>query len=193
MLEEAVEVIRTLWSGGVRSHRGEHYTLDAARLYSLPDAPPPVLVSGFGPKAIRLAARVGDGFVTTRPSAEHVRLYREAGGQGPVVGACKFCWGPDEKAAVALAHDLWPTEALSGQLSQELPMPAHFDEATALVTPEMVGEALPCGPDPARYIESINGFVEAGFDELFINQIGPDLQGFLRFFESEVRPKLSIS
>src|SRR3954452_15120140 len=65
MLEEAVEVIRTLWQGGQQSHHGRHYTVENARIYDLPDQPPPILVSGFGPKAIKLAARIGDGFCTT--------------------------------------------------------------------------------------------------------------------------------
>src|SRR4051794_18804508 len=84
MLEEAVEVMRALWSGGQRSHRGRHYTVENARIYDLPETPPPVLVSGFGPKAVRVAARIGDGFVTTSPDEEMIGLYRSEGGKGPV-------------------------------------------------------------------------------------------------------------
>src|SRR5512142_3541141 len=73
MLEEAVEVIRTLWEGGVHDHRGRHYRVAHARLYDLPDSPPPIIVSGFGPKAIKLAARIGDGFCTVGPDADSVK------------------------------------------------------------------------------------------------------------------------
>src|SRR4051812_9586583 len=76
MLEESIEVLRKLWEGGQRSHRGRHYTVENARVYDLPDTPVPVLVSGFGPKAIRLAARIGDGFVTMSPDEEAIGLYR---------------------------------------------------------------------------------------------------------------------
>src|SRR3954447_4780908 len=76
MLEEAVEVIRLLWEGGVQSHRGRHYRVDNARIYGLPDAPPPIVVSGFGPKAIDLAARIGDGFCTVGPDADAVERFR---------------------------------------------------------------------------------------------------------------------
>jgi alkanesulfonate monooxygenase SsuD/methylene tetrahydromethanopterin reductase-like flavin-dependent oxidoreductase (luciferase family) len=61
MLEEAIELIRRLWSGDTVSHRGRHYRVEHARLYTHPDAPPPIFVSGFGPKAAELAGRVGDG------------------------------------------------------------------------------------------------------------------------------------
>src|SRR5436305_5308910 len=76
MLEEAVEVIRTLWQGGMQSHRGRHYQVEKARIYDLPNRPPPILISGFGPKSIRLAARIGDGFCTVTPSREDVELFR---------------------------------------------------------------------------------------------------------------------
>src|SRR4051794_24627261 len=99
MLEEAVEVMRTLWQGGQRSHRGRHYTVENARVYDLPDQPPPIIVSGFGPKAIKVAARIGDGFATTQPSKEDIDLYRSEGGKGPVHAGTKVCFGPDEDEA----------------------------------------------------------------------------------------------
>ena len=81
MLEEAVEVIRLLWQGGVQSHRGRHYQLENARIYDLPERTPPIVVSGFGPESIKLAARIGDGFATTKPSREHVELFQREGGE----------------------------------------------------------------------------------------------------------------
>ena len=80
MLEEAVEVMRALWAGGFVSHHGKHYTVEHARIYTLPDTPPPIYVSGFGPKAVDLAARIGDGYVSTMPDGELVRRFRENGG-----------------------------------------------------------------------------------------------------------------
>src|SRR5215208_5187685 len=133
MLEEAVDVMRTLWSGGQHSHRGRHYTVENARIYDLPDAPPPVLVSGFGPKAVRLAARIGDGFVTTSPDKESIDLYRSVGGTGPVQAGAKVCFGPDEAQARKTAHRLWPNSGLPGELAQILPTPAHFEQAAQLV------------------------------------------------------------
>jgi G6PDH family F420-dependent oxidoreductase len=193
MLEESVEVMRKLWGGGQVSHRGRHYTVSNARIYSLPDEPPPVLVSAFGPKALSVAARIGDGFISVMPDSEAVRGYRRQGGRGPVQGGLKVCWGEDEDACVKLAHRLWPNDALPGELPQVLPTPAHFEQASQLVTPEMVAEAVPCGPVPERHVEAIHEFVSAGFDEVYIQQIGPDQQGFLRFWEEELQPRLEPS
>lgn len=190
MLEEAVEVIRRLWQGDNVTHHGRYYTVENARIYSRPESSPPILVSSFGPAATTMAARIGDGLVTTRPSTDTIRQYRDEGGRGPVVGAMKVCWDNDESQAIKLAHELWATECLAGQLNQELPTPAHFDQAASLVTEDMVAQAIPCGPDPERHLEAIRAFLDAGFDELYINQIGPDLIGFLSFFENELRGRI---
>jgi G6PDH family F420-dependent oxidoreductase len=188
MLEEAVAVIRQLWQGGFQRHHGRHYTLESARLYSLPDTPPEILVSGFGPKAIQLAGRVGDGFVTVGPDADAVKRYREHGGRGPITGGLKVCWGKDRDACVKTAHRLWPNEALSGELAQVLPSPKHFEQATELVTEGHISASLPCGPDPDEHITAIQQYVDAGFDEIYIGQIGPDHAGFVDFYAREILP-----
>jgi G6PDH family F420-dependent oxidoreductase len=191
MLEEAVEVIRSLWQGGVRSHRGRHYRVENARIYDLPAQPPPILVSAFGPKATELAARIGDGFVTTAPVADAVDSFREKAGPGKLVaGGTKVCYGSDEGRARQTAHRLWPNEELPGELSQVLPTPAHFEQAVELVTEEMVAEAVPCGPDLGPHLETIDSFREAGFDELYIQQIGPDQEAFFEAYAREVLPRV---
>jgi G6PDH family F420-dependent oxidoreductase len=192
MLEESIEVMRELWAGGFVNHRGRHYTVDNARVYEVPAARIPVIISGFGPKAVDLAARIGDGFITVQPDADSVSQYRTGGGAGPTLGALKMCWGEDRQAAVKLAHHLWRNEGLPGELAQTLPMPAHFDQASSLVSEGMIGSSLPCGPDPEPYVEAIKGYIDAGFDEIFVNQIGDDLAGFLGFFAKEVEPQLGL-
>ena len=190
MLEEAMEVIRLLWKGGLVNHHGEFYTVENARLYSVPASPPPIAVSAFGPVAAEVAARVGDGFVTVAPDAGLLSTYRQHGGSGPAIAAVKVCWDQDESRARKLAHELWPTECLSGQLSQELPMPAHFEAAANIVTEEMVGDTLACGPDPEKHVKAISAYLEAGFDQVYVNQIGADQEGFLDFYVRELRPRL---
>src|SRR3984885_9848419 len=110
MLAEAVELIRELFTGQLITHHGPHYRVDTARLYSVPSEPPPIYLSGFGEKAIKLAAEIGDGFISVQPDAGFVRLYRESGGgDRPVQGGLKVCWGPDEDAARKTMHRLWRT------------------------------------------------------------------------------------
>jgi G6PDH family F420-dependent oxidoreductase len=189
MLEEAVEVMRALWQGGQRSHRGTHYTVENARVYDLPDEPPPVLVSGFGPKAIKVAARIGEGFVTTTPSKEDIDLYRSEGGKGPIHAGTKVCFMPDEDEARATAHRLWPNEALPGELAQVLPTPSHFEQACELVEPDML--VTPVGPDIDKHVESLQQYADAGVDELYVQQIGPNQDGFFGEWAEKVLPRFS--
>ena len=186
MLEEAVEVMRALWTGENTSHEGKHYRVVNARIYSRPETPPPVLVSGFGPTATSLAARIGDGYVNTAPDRDLVGRYVDEGGKGPKVAVMKACWGEDEAMARKTAYELWPTSAVSGELSQELPMPAHFEQASQSVTEDQVAEKIPCGPDPERHRQTVQKYIDAGYDEVFVAQIGDDVAGFLDFYKREV-------
>src|SRR3954466_1563014 len=158
MLEEAVEVIRTLWAGGQQSHYGLHYAVENARIYDLPDPVPKILVSGFGPKAIRLAAKIGDGFATTSPDKDAIGLYRSEGGTGPAHAGTKVCYMDDAQRAQETVLALWPNEGLPGELAQVLPTPAHFEQACELVTAEQL--VTPMGPDLEAHVESLRQYEE---------------------------------
>ena len=192
LLEEAVAVIRELWGGGLVEHRGKHYTVENARLYTLPDEPPPILVAASGPQAAELAGRIGDGFVGTSPEAELIERF-EAAGDGserrPRYGQLTVCWAQSEQEGRRIAREWWPNIAIPGELGQVLPQPAHFEQAAQLVSEEDVGELTACGPDPEQHLELLRKYADAGYDHLFVHQVGPDQEGFLRFYEREVLPR----
>jgi len=191
MLEEAVDVMRQLWSGEEVVHRGVHYTVENARLYTLPDAPPPVLMSGFGPKATDVASRIADGFISTHPDKDLVERYRSNGGRGSASAGLKICWGPDADECAKIAHRLWRTSAVPGELSQELRSPALFEQASSTVSVDDVRESIPCGPDLDRIVASVQEYEAAGFDRLYISQIGPQQSEFFDFYERDLAPALA--
>jgi coenzyme F420-dependent glucose-6-phosphate dehydrogenase len=189
-LEEAIEVIRGLWEGKLTSHRGEHFTVENARLYSLPDEPPPLLVAVAGESSVELAARLGDGMVGTAPVAESVKQFRSEGGEGkPTYGQLHVCWAEDEDAARKVALRQWPNGAIGGSYFLELPLPAHFEEATEVLSEEDIAGSVICGPDPERHRATIQEYVDAGYDHVYVHQIGPDQDGFFAFYEREVLPR----
>ncbi len=191
MLEEAVEVIRLLWRGGVQSHRGRHYRVEHARIYDLPSTPPPIIVSGFGPKSVQLAAKIGDGYCTVGPDADSVKSFRDSAQRGKLVqGGLKVCFGNDEARARRTVHELWANEGLPGELAQILPTPEHFEQASELVTEEMLAADTPCGPDIDSHLEAIRAYEQAGFDELYVNQIGPEQDAFFEAYRERVLPEL---
>ncbi len=190
MLEEAIEVMRQLWQGGYQTHRGKHYRVENARIYTLPDEPPPVAVAAAGPKAAELAARAGDALISTSPDAELVDAYRSAGGDGRRYGQLTVCWAKSEQEAVRTALAWWPNAALQGELGQELPLPRHFEQAAENVDEEAIAEAILCGPDVDRWLERITEYEDAGFDRVFLHQVGLDQDGFFQFAERELLVKV---
>jgi G6PDH family F420-dependent oxidoreductase len=190
MLEEAVGLIRELHRGGQVRHRGKHYTVDNARIYTRPEQPVPIYVSAFGPKSAKLAGRIGDGFCCTKPNPDLVRMFREAGGAGkPTQAGFKVCHARTREEAVKTAHRLWPNEQLPGELAQVLPTPRHFEQASTVVTEEMVASSLPTGPDPEPYLKAVEQYADAGYDEVYVQQIGPGQERFFEFWATEIAPK----
>jgi coenzyme F420-dependent glucose-6-phosphate dehydrogenase len=190
-LEEAIAVIRLLWEGGNKSHHGRYYTVENARLYTLPEEPPPLLVAVGGPQSAEMAGRLADGFIATSPEADLIEIFDKAGGRDkPRYGGLTVCWAKDEKSARRTAHRVWPNAAMESSLSWELPLPKHFEDVAKLVTEDAVAEEIVCGPDPGRHIRAIMKYVEAGFDHIAVHQVGPDQAGFFQFYATEVLPRL---
>jgi coenzyme F420-dependent glucose-6-phosphate dehydrogenase len=191
MLEEAIEVIRLLWQGGQKSHRGRYYTVENARLYTLPHELPPIVIAASGPKAAELAGRIGNGLMATSPDKEVKQQFEKSGGKNkPCYAEMTVCWAKDEKSARRTAFECWPNVAIKGELSQVLPVPRHFEQAAKMVREEDVAEQVVCGPDPKPYIEDLRKYEEAGFSHVFIHQVGPDQEGFFKFCEQELLPQL---
>jgi G6PDH family F420-dependent oxidoreductase len=190
MLEEAVEVIRLLWQGGVQSYWGFHYTVENARLYTLPEQLPPIMIAAGGPASAEAAGQLGDGLISTAPDKEVVKEFEAAGGAGkPHYGQLTVCWAEDEAQAKRTAYEIWPNAGLKGELSQELPLPAHFEQAAKMINEEAVAQDVICGPDPERHIEGIKKFIDAGYEYVYIHQVGPDQEGFFQFYKKEVLPR----
>jgi G6PDH family F420-dependent oxidoreductase len=190
MLEEAIDLMRELWKGDIVTRHGTHYTTENARIYTTPAGEVPILVSAFGPESAELAGRIGDGLVVTSPDEEALATFRSSGGTGPAVATMKLCWAADEEEARKTVHRLWASSGVPGEASQELSMPAHFEAAAEMVTPDDMADKIPCGPDPDRHADAIKEFFAAGYDEVHLSQVGDPTDGFFKFFTDELAPRL---
>jgi G6PDH family F420-dependent oxidoreductase len=151
----------------------------------------PIYVSGFGPQAAELAGRIGDGYVLVTPEAELVKAFRESGGgDKPVQAGVKVSWDKDTDTALKVAHRMWGNDALPGQSAQTLPRPMDFAALMSLVTPKQVAESIACGPDPDKHAARVREYVDADIDEVYVQQIGPDMDGFFTTWEKSVLPDL---
>ncbi|KRE43547.1 TIGR03557 family F420-dependent LLM class oxidoreductase [Knoellia sp. Soil729] len=190
MLEEAVGIIRALFTGEQVSHRGRHYTVDTARLYTVPSTPPPIYVSAFGPKALELAARIGDGWVTTSPDQEGADTFRSLHAGAPAVAALKVAYAPTRDEGVDHAHRLWSNAGVPGELAQVLPTPAHFEQASSLVTREATSGSVAAGSSLDEHLEAFEPYLHVGFDTLYVANMGPHYRDMIEFYGREVLPAL---
>ena len=190
MLEEAVDIIRRLFSGESVTHYGTHFTVETARLYSRPEEPPPVLVAAGGPRTAALAGRIGDGVINFAPDPDIPERFRATGGgDKPRYVQYNVCWAEDEAEARRTATKVVPSVGLPGELGQNLPNPSDYAQAAQLVTEDRMAGLVVCGPDPQRHIDGLQKCVDAGYDHIHVDQVGPDQEGFFRFYEREVLPR----
>jgi coenzyme F420-dependent glucose-6-phosphate dehydrogenase len=191
MMEEAVGIIRNLWTGSVVQHHGRHYTVENARIYTLPEEPPQIVVAASGPKSAALAGRIGDGMITFTADPSIVEGFRQAGGKGHTYLQINVCWDADEATARRIAHSICANVALPGELGNQLASPKHYEQATQAIDEDAVAKVIECGPDPERHAARIQQAIDAGFDRLHIYQVGPNQAGFFRFYEREVLPRFA--
>src|SRR4051794_1464635 len=193
MLEEAIALMRLLWSGEmVRDWRGDHYLVEGARIFTLPEQPPPIVVSGFGEHSAALAGRAGDGYWNVAPDPDLLAVFHRAGGEGKAAyGKLDTCVADDDATARRIAHATWPTSGLGGEIGQQLALPEHYEQAAEKVTEDQVAEGILCSNDPERHRAALREFEEAGYDSVCVQQCGQDQERLIDFYERDVLPEFA--
>jgi G6PDH family F420-dependent oxidoreductase len=194
MLEEAVEIIRTLWKGENVTFWGDFYSVEDAQLFTLPEEAPQIMVAASGPTTLATAARIGDGLISVAPKEKAIEQFEEAGGQGkPRYGQITVCWAESEEEARQTVHKIWPNAGITGELTQDLRTVTLFEQAVKMLSVQQTAEQIVLGPDPQAHIKGIRKFMDAGFDHIYVHQIGSQQEEFLRFYAQEVLPEVGGS
>jgi len=195
MLAEAIEIIRRLSAGEMVTHDGDHYRVDSARLWDLPDEPVALATAVSGEKSVRRFAPLSDHLVAVQPEPDLVATWNGVDGAARVgpggaraIGQIPICWDPDRDAAIARAHDQFRWFAGGWAVNSDLPTTAGFAGATQFVRPDDVAENIPCGPDLEAIVEAVSAFWEAGFTDVALVQIGDESTG--RFLDEAAGPLL---
>ena len=192
MLTEAVEIIRALFTGEDVNYRGKHFDVESAKLFDVPESPPPIGIAVSGAQSCRLAGTYADALVAVEPDAELGRLFDDAGGNGkPRYGQQPVSYDLDRDTAIKRAHEQFRWFGAGWKVNAELPGPAAFDAASQFVRPEDVADAIPCGNDVGAVVEAMRPWAEAGFTHVALVQIGGDTQAdYLSWAKSELLPEL---
>ena len=191
MLSEAIYIIRELWKGEEYSCNGTYFTVRDAQIYTLPENLPPIYVAASGPKSAELAAEISDGLISTSSGDEVVKAFEKAGGADkPRYGMVKLCWAYSQEEARETVKRWWPTSTVSGALHSDLPTPRHFEDVVEAMGEPKIPEDTILGPNPNPYLKAIQTLQENGYDHIYLHQIGPDQEGFFKFFKNELMPLL---
>ncbi|MVA74564.1 TIGR03557 family F420-dependent LLM class oxidoreductase [Auraticoccus sp. F435] len=194
MFVEAVEIISALHDGDLVTYDGEYFRVDSARIWDLPETRVPLALAVSGEKSVSRFAPLGHHLVAVEPDADLVQGWSSARQQAGItepsrtIGQVPICWGPDEEAAVAKAHDQFRWFAGGWAVNADLPTPAGFAGATQFVRPEDVAEQIACGPDLDAIVEKIRPYWEAGFTDVALVQVGDE--GQQEFLEQAAEPLL---
>jgi G6PDH family F420-dependent oxidoreductase len=178
-LVEAVEIIRELFTGELVDYRGNHFDVDSARLWDLPDTPVELALAVAGERAISTFAPLADHLVAVEPDSSLVSTWNDVAGAPRIgsggaraIGQIPLCWGPDAEEAKALAHEQFRWFGGGWKVNADLPTPMGFAGATQFVTPDDVAESIPCGPDLDAIVEAVSAYWDAGFTDIALVQVG---------------------
>lgn len=190
MLEEAIYIIRMLWEGNSHNFKGKYYTIENTQIYTLPSKLPPILMAADGELAAETAGKIADGLITPGIRSNLVNIFKRTGGEGkPCYAEVSVCWAKNEDYAKNIAYEYWPILSNKNGLNWEIPTPKYFEDLAKMTDPETLTRHIACGNDPQRHINEINKFINAGYDHVFIHQLGPQQEGFINFYNEEVLPE----
>ena len=190
MLEEAVSVMRLLWKGGWQTHYGRYYTVQQARIFTMPDEPVPIMIAASKQGSAELAGQIADGLISTVPESKLVKHFEHGGGKDkPRYGQVTVCYASSEDEAARIVRKQWPNAGIDAPLMTDLPLPKHFEKVAESMLPDKITADVIMGPDARRHIDAIKKFVDAGYDHVYVHQIGPRQNEFLRFYAERVLPR----
>lgn len=189
MLEEAVHIIRELHTGELVTWEGQYFRVDSARVWDAPDGGVPLGLAVSGDSSIERFAPLGDHLISTVPEKELVDSWdKHHSGPSRKIGQVPISWDPDEKTAIERAHQQFRWFGGGWAVNADLPTPAGFEGASQFVRPEDVAESIACGPDLDKLAESVRPFIDAGYTDIAIVQVGDEAQQ--RFLDEAAGPLL---
>lgn len=189
MLQEAIHIIRALHTGELTTWDGDYFRVDSARIWDLPDEGVPLATAISGDSSVARFAPLADHAIAVEPDADLLSAWdQEHEGPSRKIGQVPICWDPDESAALERAHDQFRWFGGGWAVNADLPTPAGFEAASQFIRPDDVAASIACGPDLDKIAESVKAYIDAGFTDVAIVQVGDEGQD--RFLEQAATPLL---
>jgi G6PDH family F420-dependent oxidoreductase len=202
MMFEAIEVINKLFTGKVVKHYGEHFKLESAKLYTRPDTPVPIYVATAGPFNAKRTGKYADGMITVGAADEKIGMLwdkfdegaREAGKDPkgkPKLLQIHVSWAPTDEEAMDNALREWPNGGMAFP-KQDIRNPEDFAAMARLVRPEHFTNRCEVSSSLEAQTENLQHYVDMGFDEIHLHNVGRNQKEFIEVFGREVLPNLRL-
>jgi coenzyme F420-dependent glucose-6-phosphate dehydrogenase len=200
MMFEAIEVISKLFTGDVVKHRGTHFTLESAKLYTRPEQRVPIYVATAGPVNAKKTGKFADGMITVGAADEKITHLWDRCDEGaaetgkgtlPKLLQIHVSWAPTDEEAVAQAVKEWPNGGMPFP-KQDIKNPEDFAAMAKLVRPEDFKNRVLMTSDLAVHTQHIQRYIDRGFDEIHLHNVGRNQAEFIEVFGREVLPNLRL-
>jgi G6PDH family F420-dependent oxidoreductase len=199
-LMESIEIIQRLFSGKVTKHRGTHFTVESAKLYTLPDSPPPIYVATSGPIMAGRTGKFTDGIITVGAADDKLKMLMERFEKGakeagkdpatmPRILQTKISFADSEEEAIEQAVREWPNGGMPFPKA-DIRNPEDFEAMSKLVRPENFKNRVLMTPDLDEHVAHLQHYIDLGFGEIYIHNVGRNQEEFIAAYGEKVIPKL---
>jgi coenzyme F420-dependent glucose-6-phosphate dehydrogenase len=190
MITEATHIIRLLLKGGYQTFWGKFFNLDSARIYTLPKSQVPIFMAASGPESTRIASKIADGFICTSPDSKLTKIFDKTSKKKhrPKIAQFHVCFDKSIEKAKKIMTKVWPNSALPEPLNTELRLPKDFQSSISALSEEQILKGTPLGDNHEAIIQKIKEFQKAGFDQIYIHNVGPNQSEFIQFANRNVLP-----
>ncbi len=198
---EAIDIIRKLFTGKDVKHDGRWYKLETTRLWTMPDEAPPIYIATAGPYTAKRTGEVCDGIITVGAPAEKIGLVlgrfeegARAAGKHPAtmpkILQLHLSWAPTDEQALANAMLEWPNGGMKFS-KQDIRSPGDFAAIAKLVRPEDFEGRMLISSDLEAHRREIQRFLDMGFDQVYLHNVGRNQDEWIDAFGREVLPGLT--
>lgn len=199
-LAEAVEIIQKMFSGKVVKHDGKHFKVESAKLYTLPDAPPPIYIATAGPIQAARTGKSVDGIITVGAADEKIRMLMERFEKGakeagkdpatmPRMLQVKVSYADSDQEAIDKAVEDWPNGGMNFPKA-DIRNPEDFEAMAKLVRPENFKNRVLTTADVDAHIEYLQHYIDLGFKEIHVHNVNRDQEKFIKVYGEKVIPNL---
>jgi G6PDH family F420-dependent oxidoreductase len=200
---EAIEIIKKLFGSRGRDvkHDGKYFKLESTRLWTLPDESPPIYIATAGPVTAKKTGMYAEGLITVGAPESKLEMIREKceegcreAGNDPAafkyILQLHLSWAPTDEEALRNAMTEWPNGGMKFP-KQDIRSPLDLEQMAKLVRPEDFEGRMLISSDPEQHRAQIQKFLDLGFDQIYLHNVGRNQAEWIEVFGREVLPKLT--